>query len=150
MHDERAQTGDYSATRDVRSGNDTSGAWTLPSPLSERLAAVVRELAHLDARLATAESCTGGLLAAAMTEVEDASHIVECAFITYSDHSKSLLLGIDAALIRRQGAVSREVTQGMAEAALTRSRATLAIAITVNRRSIGTPYRRAKGTPLAG
>jgi len=81
-------------------------------------------------RLATAESCTGGLVAACLTEIAGASHVVERGFVTYSNESKTELLGVPAELLRRHGAVSPETAGAMAEGALARSRADVAVAVT--------------------
>lgn len=81
-------------------------------------------------RLVTAESCTGGLIAAACTSVAGSSDWFERGFVSYSNAAKSELLGVPAALIECHGAVSAEVARAMAEGALTRSRADLAVAVT--------------------
>lgn len=81
-------------------------------------------------RLATAESCTGGLIAATLTAIAGSSDVVECGFVTYSNAAKHELLGISMELIARVGAVSDEVARAMAEGALARSRADIAIADT--------------------
>ena len=80
--------------------------------------------------LASAESCTGGLLAAACTSVAGSSDWFERGFVSYSNDSKIELLGVDPALIAAHGAVSREVAQAMAEGALVHSHAALAVAVT--------------------
>ncbi len=80
--------------------------------------------------LATAESCTGGLIAAACTAVAGSSDWFERGFVSYSNAAKSELLGVPAALIERHGAVSAEVARAMAEGALAHSRADLAVAVT--------------------
>jgi nicotinamide-nucleotide amidase len=80
--------------------------------------------------LATAESCTGGLLAATLTAIPGASDVVERGFVTYSNTSKSEMLGVPAWLIERHGSVSEDVARAMVGGALTHSRATLAVAIT--------------------
>jgi nicotinamide-nucleotide amidase len=80
--------------------------------------------------LATAESCTGGLIAAACTDLAGSSAWFERGFVTYSNAAKIELLGVDAALIARHGAVSEEVARAMAQGALTRSRAQLAVSVT--------------------
>lgn len=81
-------------------------------------------------RIATAESCTGGLLAGAMTDVPGSSDIFDRGFVTYSNAAKSDMLGVDPALIGRVGAVSEDVAKAMAEGALARSDATVAVSIT--------------------
>ena len=80
--------------------------------------------------LATAESCTGGLLANTITHKAGASRIFERGFITYSNESKTELLGIPREIIDQYGAVSAETAQLMAEGALKNSRASLAVSIT--------------------
>ncbi len=81
-------------------------------------------------RLATAESCTGGLIAAILTDIAGASDVVERGFVTYSNEAKTELLGVPPELIERAGAVSAEVAEAMATGALDRSAADLAVAVT--------------------
>ena len=80
--------------------------------------------------LATAESCTGGLIAAACTEVSGSSNWFERGFVSYSNEAKTGLLGVDAALITRDGAVSESVVRAMAQGAVAHSRARCAVAVT--------------------
>jgi nicotinamide-nucleotide amidase len=80
--------------------------------------------------LATAESCTGGLVAAACTELSGSSAWFERGFVTYSNAAKTELLGVSAALIEAHGAVSEAVARGMAEGALRHSLAQVSVAIT--------------------
>ena len=81
-------------------------------------------------QMATAESCTGGLIAAACTDLAGSSNWFERGFVTYSNEAKTELLGVDAALIARHGAVSEEVARAMAQGALAHSRAQVALAVT--------------------
>lgn len=81
-------------------------------------------------RLATAESCTGGLIAGVLTAIAGSSDVVERGFITYSNESKQEMLGVPMELISSVGAVSEPVAQRMAEAALQRSRADIAVSVT--------------------
>lgn len=81
-------------------------------------------------RLATAESCTGGLIAAACTSVAGSSDWFERGFVTYSNEAKVEALGVSAALIAAHGAVSEPVARAMAEGALVHSRADHAVAVT--------------------
>jgi nicotinamide-nucleotide amidase len=81
-------------------------------------------------RLATAESCTGGLIAACLTEIPGSSDVLERGFVTYSNRAKTEMLGVPAKLIEQFGAVSEEVARAMAEGALAHSHAQLAIAVT--------------------
>lgn len=80
--------------------------------------------------LATAESCTGGLIAAACTELAGSSDWFERGFVTYSNAAKHQMLGVDEALIRTQGAVSEPVALAMAAGALARSSAQLVVSVT--------------------
>lgn len=80
--------------------------------------------------LATAESCTGGLISAACTDLAGSSNWFERGFVTYSNEAKTDMLGVDAALIVTHGAVSEEVARAMAAGAITRSRALVAVAVT--------------------
>jgi nicotinamide-nucleotide amidase len=80
--------------------------------------------------LATAESCTGGLIAAALTAITGSSDVVDRGFVTYSNAAKTEMLGVPASLIETVGAVSREVAEKMAEGALTRSHAQMAVSVT--------------------
>lgn len=82
------------------------------------------------ATIATAESCTGGLIAAAITDVAGSSAIFDRGFVTYSNAAKQAMLGVRAATLDAHGAVSEAVAREMAEGALTRSQATLAVAVT--------------------
>lgn len=82
------------------------------------------------ARIATAESCTGGMVAAAITDPPGASDIFDRGFVTYSNAAKTELLGVRQATLAAHGAVSEPVAREMAEGALARSAATLAVAIT--------------------
>jgi nicotinamide-nucleotide amidase len=80
--------------------------------------------------LATAESCTGGLVAGALTEIAGASDVVERGFVVYSNEAKEDMLGVPSATLRRYGAVSAETAAAMAAGALKNSRADLSVAIT--------------------
>jgi nicotinamide-nucleotide amidase len=80
--------------------------------------------------LATAESCTGGMIIAALTDIAGSSAVVDRGFITYSNEAKVDMLGVAAATLDAHGAVSRETAIEMAQGALTRSRAGLTLAVT--------------------
>jgi len=80
--------------------------------------------------MATAESCTGGLIAGACTELAGSSNWFERGFVTYSNEAKTELLGVDAALISAHGAVSEPVARAMAEGALAHSKAQVAVSVT--------------------
>ena len=80
--------------------------------------------------LATAESCTGGMIAAALTDIAGSSDVVERGFVTYSNEAKTEMLGVPAALIAAHGAVSAEVARAMAEGALAHAPVALAVSVT--------------------
>ncbi len=80
--------------------------------------------------LATAESCTGGMIAAALTDIAGSSDVVERGFVTYSNAAKAELLGVPAELIAAKGAVSQEVARAMAAGALAHAHAGIAISVT--------------------
>jgi len=102
----------------------------LPREVQQR-ADTVLDLAHdRDLKLATAESCTGGLLAALLTDVEGRSHVFERGFVVYSEDAKCDLLGIARDKVESCGAVSKAIAIEMANGALRRSRADVAVAIT--------------------
>lgn len=81
-------------------------------------------------KIATAESCTGGLVAGALTEINGASHVVDRGFVTYSNEAKQEMLGVPAEVLDKYGAVSRPTAEAMARGALAHSRADIAVAIT--------------------
>ena len=101
---------------------------------SERVVEQVAELADLLLKkrwlLATTESCTGGLIAAACTDLAGSSAWFERGFVTYSNAAKIELLDVDAALIAQHGAVSEAVARAMAQGALAKSRAQVAVSVT--------------------
>ena len=80
--------------------------------------------------IATAESCTGGLIAAALTAIPGSSAVVDRGFVTYSNEAKTEMLGVPADLIARRGAVSADVARAMAEGALKQCKADVAVAVT--------------------
>ena len=92
-----------------------------------RLAAALR---GRGARMATAESCTGGLIAAACTSLAGSSDWFERGFVTYSNEAKTEMLGVPATLIAAHGAVSAELACAMAEGALVHSQASFAVSVT--------------------
>jgi nicotinamide-nucleotide amidase len=93
----------------------------------EALAAVLKARSWM---LASAESCTGGLIAAACTSLAGSSDWFERGFVTYSNAAKTEMLGVSAALMEQHGAVSAEVARAMADGALARSTARIAVAVT--------------------
>ena len=81
-------------------------------------------------KITTAESCTGGLIAALLTEIPGSSDVFERGFVTYSNEAKETMLGIPPALIRQHGAVSESVARAMAEGAIRNSLAQVSVAVT--------------------
>ncbi len=98
--------------------------------LARRAEQVLREVERAGLRIVTAESCTGGLIASLLTDIEGLSRNFERGFVTYSEEAKCELLGIEPVFIARHGAVSREVALAMAAGALVNSRADIALAVT--------------------
>jgi nicotinamide-nucleotide amidase len=105
----------------------------MPVPADDMIAAA-RELLdlckHKKLTLATAESCTGGLLAATLTEIPGSSQVIDRAFVSYSNAAKQAMLGVPAVTLETYGAVSRETAEAMAKGALAQSPVELAISIT--------------------
>ena len=81
-------------------------------------------------KIAAAESCTGGLLTATLTQIPDSSDVVDRGFVTYSNAAKIVMLGVPASTIEQHGAVSRETAEAMARGALAESGVDLAVSIT--------------------
>jgi len=100
------------------------------TPLLPAAEALIRRCTAAGLMIATAESCTGGLIAGTLTEVSGSSSVVDRGFVTYSNAAKTAMLGVPADLIEQVGAVSREVALAMVEGALARSQADLAVAVT--------------------
>lgn len=100
---------------------------------AQRLAAAEALLAGFRAKrlkVATAESCTGGLIAGLLTEIAGSSDVVERGFVTYSNEAKIELIGVPAGVITQHGAVSEETARAMASGALAHSRADVTVAVT--------------------
>jgi nicotinamide-nucleotide amidase len=108
---------------------------------ARRLLALARERGL---KIATAESCTGGLVAGALTDIAGSSDVVERGFVTYSNAAKQGMLGVTALTLDRAGAVSRETAEEMAQGALAHSEADLAVAIT----GIAGPGGATQGKPV--
>lgn len=107
-------------------GTDT----ILPAALVALAQRVIAENRAIGRRIATAESCTGGLVAAALTEIPGSSEVIECAFVTYSNDAKMAQLKVSGDVLETFGAVSIATAWQMAQGALTRSGADVAVAIT--------------------
>ena len=104
--------------------------FTLPAELIELATRVVDSNRALGRRVAVAESCTGGLVSAALTELPGSSEIFEEGFVTYSNEAKSDMLGVSTDVLETFGAVSVATAWAMAQGALSRSGADVAVAIT--------------------
>lgn len=101
----------------------------LPDDIAALAARVVAENAALDRKVATAESCTGGLVAGALTEIAGSSAVLDRGFVTYSNEAKMEMLGVSGDIIETFGAVSIACVWAMAKGALDRSNADIAVAI---------------------
>ena len=102
----------------------------MTSDLIETASRLLNELRAQGMTLGTAESCTGGLISACLTEVPGSSDVFERGFVTYSNAAKAEMLGVPEELIEAHGAVSQEVAVAMTEGALAHSPADLAVAVT--------------------
>ena len=102
----------------------------IPDSTEALATAVLKRACDAELKLATAESCTGGLVASLLTDVPGCSHAFERGFVVYTDEAKSELLGVDIGLIKRHGAVSEPVARAMAEGGLSRSHADIALSVT--------------------
>lgn len=91
---------------------------------------VLNAMKAANARLVTVESCTGGMIAAAMTDIPGSSEVVERGFVTYSNEAKAECVGVDPALIAEHGAVSEPVARAMAVGGLAHSHADIAVSVT--------------------
>ncbi len=101
-----------------------------PDDLEARATLLIRRASAAGVIISTAESCTGGLVAALLTEIPGSSAVVDRGFVTYSNEAKQQMLGVGSELLDRFGAVSDPVARAMAAGALTHSRATISVAIT--------------------
>jgi nicotinamide-nucleotide amidase len=101
-----------------------------PEDILEQARGVLARFDAAGLMLATAESCTGGLIAGALTEIAGSSSVLERGFVTYSNEAKTELLSVPSELIGRLGAVSAEVAEAMAVGAVGHSRADVAVAVT--------------------
>jgi nicotinamide-nucleotide amidase len=102
----------------------------VPDALLDEARALLASYRSSGLRLAVAESCTGGLISACLTEIPGASDVLDRGFVTYSDASKIELLGVPEETIRADGAVSEAMARAMVEGALARSTADVAVGVT--------------------
>ncbi|HUJ47160.1 MAG TPA: CinA family protein [Rhizomicrobium sp.] len=101
-----------------------------PSPLLSLAQVVLADAREKKLRIATAESCTGGLVAGVLTEIPGSSDVLERGFVVYSNRAKQDMLGVPGDMIADQGAVSEAVARAMAEGAVANSNAHVAVSIT--------------------
>ncbi|HEY0148468.1 MAG TPA: CinA family protein [Allosphingosinicella sp.] len=106
------------------------GAFVLPAELVQAADKVIKANRALGLRVAVAESCTGGLVSAALTEIAGCSDVFEAGFVTYANEAKMEMLGVSLDVLDTFGAVSVATAWSMAQGALKRSRADVAVAIT--------------------
>jgi nicotinamide-nucleotide amidase len=102
----------------------------IESVLREKAAQVLDLCRARGLKVATAESCTGGLVTGALTEIAGSSDVVDRGFVTYSNEAKEAMLGVPSATLKRHGAVSAETAAAMASGALKNSLANIVVAIT--------------------
>jgi nicotinamide-nucleotide amidase len=102
----------------------------LPDSILREAEALLAACRSKGIMLATAESCTGGLIAAALTAIAGSSDVMDRGFVTYSNEAKNQMVGVPIPLIETHGAVSEQVATAMADGALTRSRAAIAVSVT--------------------
>ena len=102
----------------------------IPDELDHQAERLMHRLCDKELTVATAESCTGGMLAALLTDIEGAGHGFDRGFVTYTKDSKAELLGIDRDLLDHNEAVSEVVARAMAEGAIARSHADIALSVT--------------------
>ncbi len=103
---------------------------SVPDDILAQAAALLDRCKAAGLTVATAESCTGGLIAGALTEIAGSSAVVDRGFVVYSDRAKAEMLGVPEAVLAAHGAVSEPVARAMAEGTLARSPADLAVAVT--------------------
>jgi nicotinamide-nucleotide amidase len=101
-----------------------------PKDLSDKAKRLLAACRKAGVKVATAESCTGGLIAGTLTEIAGSSDVVERGFVTYSNEAKTDLVGVSEETLSAHGAVSEPVAREMAEGALQRSRADIAVSVT--------------------
>jgi nicotinamide-nucleotide amidase len=116
----------------------------LEQDLNERARALLDLCRGKRLKLAAAESCTGGLLAATLTDIPGSSDVFERGFITYSNEAKGAMLGVPSATLQSHGAVSRETAEAMAKGVLAHAPVDLAVSIT----GIAGPGGAAPGKPV--
>lgn len=126
----RTWPGDGVPMRSAHEPNNDRESALFPDDVTHTAEALLATLRARKLMIATAESCTGGLIAGALTEIAGSSDVVERGFVTYSNEAKNEAIGVPAAMIAAHGAVSCEVAEAMVAGALAHSRADVAVAVT--------------------
>ncbi|WVT74669.1 CinA family protein [Sinorhizobium chiapasense] len=101
-----------------------------PADIEVKAGEIIAELTARGLKIATAESCTGGLIAGALTEISGSSAVVDRGFVTYSNEAKVAMLGVETATLAAHGAVSRQTAIEMVQGAVQHSAADFAVAVT--------------------
>jgi nicotinamide-nucleotide amidase len=101
-----------------------------PADITAMAESIIRDFTDAGLMVSTAESCTGGLIAGALTEIAGSSAVVDRGFVTYTNNAKMEMLGVQEATLARHGAVSEETARQLVHGALFRSHADIAIAVT--------------------
>lgn len=102
----------------------------LPAELDRKAERLMRRLCDLELKVATAESCTGGLFASLLTDIEGCGHGFDRGFVTYDETAKQQMLGLSPETTKRNSAVTAAVARAMAEGALANSKADIALSVT--------------------
>ena len=102
----------------------------LPAELDRKAERLMKRLCDMDLKVATAESCTGGLLASLLTDIEGAGHGFDRGFVTYNEAAKQEMLGLPSEMTERNAAVTAAVARAMAQGALENSKADIALSVT--------------------
>ena len=127
---QHAQTQDAPSNDDAGGGQTETLSTSLPDDVEDAARDLLEAASEAELGLTSAESCTGGLLASILTDVEGRSSVFERAFVVYSPEAKCELLGLKREMVDDCGAVSEQVARALAEAALDRSNAQVAVGIT--------------------
>jgi nicotinamide-nucleotide amidase len=101
-----------------------------PADIAQQAKVIIERFSTRNLMVATAESCTGGLIAGCLTDISGSSAVVDCGFVTYSNEAKMAMIGVQSSTLDAFGAVSQQVAIEMAKGAISNSRAQLSIAVT--------------------
>jgi nicotinamide-nucleotide amidase len=101
-----------------------------PADIAQQAKVIIERFSARNLMVATAESCTGGLIAGCLTDISGSSAVVDCGFVTYSNEAKMAMIGVQSSTLHSFGAVSQQVAIEMAKGAIANSRAQLSVAVT--------------------